>query len=334
MAHNIMQLDVQEGLAQAWHGLTQINTDLSLDNNILTKWDLVETPLCFENGEKCGFSILKCSDVNHIIGVPYNPETFKPISNANFIQLVRDSISGTKHKVTSVGSVRNRGRVFISIALNGMEEFTAAGKHFSAYLNFGNGHDKSSVIWANTSNTCTVCDNTFSANLFSVETNKQSASDDIRARMRHTKLAVLKLPALAALIDKAVGVQGEFAIAMDKLAKIPVSRPEPLFAGFLARDVVDTSKGLATRTLNTTSRLVELFKQGAGNRGESLADAFSAVTDYYSHESSGKDNRLKQLVSSDHGAGQSAKSDFWKIVNSGDKVADTIEHGQKLLVAS
>jgi hypothetical protein len=170
--------------------------------------------------------------------------------------------------------------------------------------------------------------------LYSVETNKQSASDDIRARVRHTKNAAFKLPALANLIDKAIGVQGEFALAMDKLAKVKVSKPEPLFAGFLARDVVDTSKGLSTRSQNITTRLVELYSKGAGNRGENLADAFSAVTDYYSHESSGKENRMKQLVSSEYGSGQNAKADFWAIVNNEDKVDETIQHGEKLLAAS
>ncbi len=339
----IEAMDIQEGLAQAWHGLTVINPNLSLEDNNLTKWELVSSPLFYASAEdgspyvNSGFQILRCSDhPEHIIGYPFNPNSFKPISNAAFLKLVRDSISGTSHKVTSVGSVRNRGRVFVSIALNGMEAFKAAGRDFSAFLNFGNGHDKSSVLWVNTSNICTVCDNTFSANLFSVESaNPSAGGDDIKARVRHTKHSAMKLPALADLIDKAIGVQAEFRLAMDKLASVPVDAPQPLFAGFLGRDIVDASKGLSTRTVNTSNRLVELFKsERQGNRGENMADAFSAITDYYSHESSGGDNKLRQIVSSEYGSGQNAKADFWKVCRNPDAVAEMTEHGGKLLAAT
>lgn len=328
-----MELDQQQGLTQAWHGLTRIKPDLTLDNNFLTEWDLQPQPLYLENGTKTDFSILKCSDAEHYIGAPYNPATFKPISNADFLTLIRDSISGTQHKVTSVGSLRNRGRVFVSIALNGMETFKAAGRNFSAFLNFGNGHDKTSVLWVNTSNVCTVCDNTFTANLFSVES-KAQAGDDIRARVRHTKNAALKLPGLSNLIDKAIGVQGEFQATFDSLSKQPVRAPQGLFAGFLGRGTSDPAKGLSTRSLNTSLRLVELFKGGKGNRGESLADAFSAVTDFYSHESSGGDNRLRQAFSSDYGSGQQAKAEFWDIVQDSDSVEETTRHGLALIAAT
>lgn len=334
MAHNIKEMDTQEGRSQAWHGLSVIIPDLNLDNCCLNKWELEPQPLYLNNGVKTDFAILACSDApDHFIGAPFNPETFKPISNRDFLNLIRDSISGTKHVVTSAGSVRNRGRVFVSIALNGMESFKAAGRDFSAFLNFGNGHDKSSVLWVNTSSICTVCDNTFSANLFTAE-QKESKNDDLKARVRHTKHAALKLPALADLIDKAIGVQGEFAAAMDSLAKEPVRAPQGLFAGFIGRNVSDASKGLSTRSVNTSLRLVELFKSGKGNRGESLADAFSAVTDFYSHESSGGDNRLKQVLSSEYGSGQEAKSSFWRIVKDDDRVEETTRHGLELLAAT
>ncbi|MDO8611136.1 MAG: DUF932 domain-containing protein [bacterium] len=334
MAHRIEQYDKQQGVKQAWHGLTEVVEEIKLDDNWLSQWEIRPVELFRADGSKTRWNVLECSDVQLEIGQPYNPETFKPIDNKAFLELVRDSIGGTGHKIVSVGSVRNRGRTFVSIELIGMEQFKAAGREFSAFLNFGNGHDKSSVLWVNTSNVCTVCDNTFGANLVQIE-NKESkdSSDDIKLRLRHTKNATLRFPELAKLINGAIGVQAEFQIELDKLAKIKVSEKvsENLFAGFIGRNVQEIDKGLSTRARNTVSRLGELFRGGAGNKGESLADSFSAVTDYYTHESSGGDNKLRQVVSSEYGAGQVAKSDFWRMVRSGDKRKKTVSRGETLL---
>ena len=343
MADRIYQFDQQEGKEQAWHGKTVIRPDLTLDDNWLRTWDLVPCKTKdFDTGDELPWVYLRCSDNPAIrIGQPYNPATFQPVNNADFLEMVKASISGTPHKVTSVGSLRNRGRVFVSIELNGMEKFKAAGRDFGAFLNFGNGHDKSSVLWVNTSNICTVCDNTFTFNLVSVENkvaNANPADDTLNLRQRHTKNVKLRLPELATIIDKAVGVQAEFKLELDKLSEVSLTSDtaENLFAGFIGRNISknDRAKGLSTRSRNTVSRLGELFVQGAGNRGESYADAFSAITDYYSHESSGGTNVMRQVISSDYGAGNQAKQDFWRIVRNPEGRLATVEIGTELLVNS
>jgi hypothetical protein len=349
MARNSFKYDEQWGLVQAWHNDTKVKPELTLENNYLTTWDIVPVEL-IENlkeitlpdgsiayqGDKSGLSRLVCSD-NHAIkiGQGYNPLTFSPINNAKFIELVRQSISGTSHKIVSVGSVRNRGRVFLSIELMGMETFKAAGRNFSAYLNFGNGHDKSSVIWVNTSNTAVVCDNTYSINLVSVE-NKASAEneDDISIRQRHTKNADIKLPEIAKLVDKAIGVQGEFAIELDKLAEIEIVKTDAkaLFAGFIGRNSV--AEKLSTRATNTVDKLLELHVNGRGNNGRDLADAFNAVTDFYSHFSSGGKNINRQIVSSEYGSGLVAKQSFWNMVRNPVKRSEMIVRGDALLTVA
>lgn len=341
MADRIYRFDKHQGIEMGWHGKTEVVSDLDLDNNWLRQWDLV--PVVMEKrGKPSRWTILECSDLGDAleIGQPYNPQTFRPISNADFLQLVKDSISGAGHTVASVGSVRNRGRVFVSIKLNGMETFVAAGRKFSAYLNFGNGHDKSSVLWANTSNTCTVCDNTFSFNLFAVEAALAAGatvSDDIKVALRHTKNVTMRFPALATLIDKAIGVQGKFQATLNTLAEVQIATPDAqnLFAGFIGRKVAekDLDKGLSSRSRNTVSRLVELFQSGKGNQGESVADTFGAVTDYYTHESSGGEDTNRQFLSSEYGAGATAKQDFWRGVQDADWRGETQERGERLLVA-
>jgi len=336
MAHRKEEYDRIQTVMATWHSLEERKEKLVLGETCLDEWELKPVELYRADGTKTRWNVLECSDVQLEIGQPYNPETFKPIDNKAFLELVRASIGGTDHKIVSVGSVRNRGRVFVSIELIGMEKFKSAGREFSAFLNFGNGHDKSSVLWVNTSNVCTVCDNTFGANLVRIENPDNAAkdsTDDVKLRLRHTKNATLRFPELAKLIDSAVGVQAEFKLEMDKLAKIKVEEKtaESLFAGFIGRNIQEIDKGLSTRARNTVSRLMELHRGGAGNKGQNLADSFSAITDYYTHESSGGENKLRQVVSSEYGAGQVAKSTFWGIVRSGDKRESTIARGETLL---
>lgn len=334
MAHKILTYDVQEGIEMGWHGKTHVRPEITLEDNFLRTWDLV--PVVLEKrGEPSKYSVLEASDVTGLeIGKPYNPGTFQPITNALFLELVKMSIAGTPHKIVSVGSTRNRGRVFLSIALQGMEKFKAAGREFSAYLNFGNGHDKSSVLWVNTSSIATVCDNTFSMNLFTVENKALSGSevgDDIAVRQRHTKNAILKLPEIATLIDKAVGVQAEFQLELDKLAQIPVDMTEAkcLFTGFLTRE--SKPEALSTRTRNTVDLLGSLFQNGRGNDGNDYSDMFQAVTDYYTHSSSRGNNPMKQVESSEFGAGRVAKETFFNGIRDPKINTDWLIRGDKLL---
>jgi hypothetical protein len=334
MADKIEQHDIHEGTEMGWHGKTVVRPQITLEDNYLRKWDLV--PVVLEKrGQPSKYSILECDDVEGLeIGKPYNPNTFQPINNALFLELVKMSISGTEHRIVSVGSTRNRGRIFLSIELRGMEKFKAAGREFSAFLNFGNGHDKSSVLWANTSNTCTVCDNTFSMNLFAVENKAKKdkdTSDDIAVRQRHTKNATLRLPEIGKLIDKAVGVQAEFQIEFDKLAYMPVSLNDArnIFTGFLTRD--SKPDKLSTRTQNTVDTLATLFSSGRGNHGKDFSDMVSAVTDYYTHTSSRGNNPMRQVESSEYGAGLVAKHSFWEGVRNRDIVGQWFVNGDKLL---
>lgn len=344
MAHRLQENDKHEAIQMGWHGLTEVKEKITLQENWLREWDLVELPLNYENGDTSGFSMLGCSDNPEIrIGSPYNPNSFRPIWNAEFLELIEESISGTDHKISSVGSVRNRGRVFLSIELSGMEKFKAAGREFGAFLNFGNGHDKSSVLWVNTSNICTVCDNTFGANLYRVE-EKIESGDDISIRVRHTKNAKMRFPEVAKLIDSAIGVQAEFQIELDKLSQQPTDAKtaQRFFTGFLNRDKSleeikkrseEKKNPISTRSRNTVDRLVNLFVDGKGNDGNDWSDVFSAATDYYSHESSGGTDKFKQIVSSefDNGAAWQRKNEIWSIVRNSDRREMTVEHGAKIL---
>lgn len=327
--HNLKETDKQQGVKQAWHHLTEIVPDLSLDKNWLADWDVQPQKLYIgKHMKEIPFSQLTCTDDESIlVGQPYNPLTYKPITNAQFIQLARESVAGTGHELVSAGSVRGRGRTFLSFKVDGLGKYYAGGRTFDPYLNYGNGHDKSSVLWVNTSNNATVCDNTYTINLFKAEQAERNGG--VGVRQRHTINAEMKFPEIARLVDAAVGVQAEFAAAFESLAEqnITVEDAQRAYAGFVAGPDVDT---LATRGRNIVEVMTALFLHGRGNHGQNLADLFSGVTDYYTHEIS-RNNAQRQFLSSEFGSGAARKNAFWSIVCDGEKLDETIIRGAKVL---
>jgi hypothetical protein len=337
--HNITQTDKQEGLKQAWHGLTVIREGLSLAVNWLREWDIMQAPLFLQPGEidSAGYmsgawketpfrQLVASDDRNVLIGYPFNPETFRPLTNAEFLNMIQEAVSGTDHKLQSIGTIRNRGRRFASFEMVNLEKFTAGGRKFEPFLNFGDGCDKSSVLWANTSNICTVCDNTFSMNLASTEAGRGA----LTVSERHTKNIMFRLPAISKLIDQAIGVQAEFAAAFEKLATQPVTMTQAarVYAGFIAAPDVEK---MSQRTFNIANRLTDLFIAGKGNKGESRADLLSGATEYFTHENSGKStNRARQFASADFGTGAQRKVDFMALVTNDDRMGKAEARGAEL----
>ena len=327
--HNITERDAQVGLGQAWHGLTDVVDEIDVKDNVLTKWDVERKPLTYVdvdgNEQETGYGILVGSDDDKIIGRPMTP-SYKEITNEKFLDLVSDAMKKLpKAKIESIGSVCNRGKVFVTVSLDGKSKYKVGDREFEDYLNFGNAHDQSSKLWINNTNTCTVCDNTFTYNL-----NNKSA---MVGSAVHRGDIELKLADLSNVVDDFLGTQADFREKFNRLLKKKISdkKAQSLFTGFLMRN--NPKEGLRTRCLNTVESLNTLFKKGAGNRGENYADAFSAVTDYYTHNSTrgkGK-NRLNQYVSSEFGLGRMNKQSFWTVINNDDLANRTIERGTKLL---
>jgi hypothetical protein len=87
---------------------------------------------------------------------------------------------------------------------------------------------------------------------------------------------------------------------------------------------------------------VTLFNNGRGNNGRTGADLLSAVTDFYTHESSGKRGEMAQAYSSEMGASGKCKTDFFNTVSTrangwamdGDKLKNLADLGEKSLTVS
>jgi hypothetical protein len=322
--HGITKRDKQQGRHQGWHKLTEIDLNLDLKSNWLRDWDIQEVQLQTDSGIEVPFKILTGTDDNQVIGKPF-AKTFTPVTNAQFLDMIQEAISGVKGAVVeTVGSVCNRGRVFVSISIKGMDKFVIGKREFHDYLNFGNGHDQSCAVWANSSNVCTVCYNTFSLNL-----------DEASVKVKHSKDVAARLENIVEIIDAYAGTQAKFKAEFERLMNEPMKADQArnLFAGWMIRSSSEESKDLGPKTLTKVNRLTELFETGRGNSGENRADAFSAITDYYTHESTRKQgqNVSRQVFSSEYGIGRMAKSDFWNVIRNDKSISSYAASGKKAL---
>lgn len=349
MSHEITVTDRQQGLRQAWHSLTEILAKITLSESWLSKWNVEKRPMIDPDGSPSEYCRIVCTDDPKImIGRPVHCETYGLIDNTEFLKIIQDSIDLIPGAVVeSVGSVCGRSRIFVSVSVPQIKELTAAGREFLPYLNFLSSHDMSAPFLANMSTICTVCNNTFRMNLASEESGKGLKA--FKVRVPHTKNASKALANIPGLIDAYCGTARRFAAIMDSLESAPVSRDGArafitgsLFTGdvqeanrLIASRPEKKALELSTRRGNQIDRIAELFVSGAGNRGETRADLFSAFTDYYSHESSGgRENPWKQVESSEFGAGQTAKEFAFETLQSDRATQSMIEVGSLVLAAN
>lgn len=364
MSHEITAIDRQEGIEMGWHGLTKVKAIISLRDCWLALWDIVKSPL-FTKSKKTGqlvsseYCQLVASDKPEVmIGGPVHKDTFSPITNAKFLAIVGEALNAIPGAiVASVGSVCARTRVFVSVLLPKQSaSFVAAGREFKPYLNFLNSHDQSAPFVATVSFICVVCNNTFGMNLALVEGDRTGIGaamkrKELRIKLKHTKHVADRLDNVPEVIDGFLGATAIFKAGMEYLGKTVINKAdvEALFVAFLTSDMAaglrsmvmkgdKMDKGqielvqISTRRKNQVARLVELHHNGKGNAGKTLADAFSAVTDYYSHESSGGwEKAEKQFVSSEFGAGQVAKEQAFAILQDAAQVAELVAFGKALL---
>ncbi len=362
MSHEITFRDVQFGLAMAWHRLTTIVENITMDTAGAMLYEMEAVPLTSvvtlkdENGnaiqetDRDGVLLFDAQgdpinktiqvdanakqiisrDDNLAIGKPVGLD-YKMLTNREIFEAVENALVGTSHTLASAGTCRERSLAYISIQI--AEAFKSRrGDLTQPLLNIQWGHGGNQTLCAVDSATKVVCANTYKMSLGGVH----------QLNMRHTKNAdVLKLEEC---IENHIGVSAEFALAMARAESQEVNAitAREVFAGFAWRTPkgkpqvipAEFSKTGATRLGNHVDRLEDLFHNGRGNLGEDRADLFNAVTDFYTHESSGGEDRFKQFTSSEFGDGATKKQQFFNVIaDRAGQFESTRQHGEKVLLA-
>jgi hypothetical protein len=296
--------DLQTGLEMAWHHKTNIVKEVTFDNAF--GWEIERKPI-FINSPKLkkipGFSVFVCTDDGETAGKPV-ADTYHALTNREFFDVCKDSLAGTGSTIESAGTLMDRSRRFLTIKLP--DDATKVGRReFKNRISLVDSIDGSTFFYGVNTSICVVCANTS-------RTVIGDHSGEFRYQIRHTAGLKTGIVNMEGQIERMLGVQAQFYAAMAMADETPVAPIEArnLFAGFLG----DGAETLSTRTKNAVERIAEISRGGAGNRGETLLDAISGITDFYSHESSGGEDkpgfREKQSLSSEFGAGMRKKSEF------------------------
>lgn len=301
-----MDRDVQVGIEMAWHKATKVQPEIRFEDAF--PYEIERLPLFTAPDVPLeGWTYFKCDDDGLPAGVPV-PDTYSAITNARFWEIVNNAVGGSGAIVESAGTLFNRSRRFITVKLGtDMDEFKVGDRSYKNRFSLLDSIDGSTNFYGVNSSTCVVCSNTFAMVM-------GDRSGEFRFKLRHSKNLIPKIENMEKAIDSFVGVSAQFKQALEIAETVPVKTDEAraLFAGWVASE----EKGISTRSYNIIGRLTGLFSSGAGNRGETLHDAFSAVTDYYSHESSGGEDkpnfRMKQYLSSEFGSASRKKQDFFQ----------------------
>tara|TARA_R110000772_G_scaffold249530_2_gene363968 strand:+ start:85487 stop:86803 length:1317 start_codon:yes stop_codon:yes gene_type:complete len=334
----------------------------------LRQWDVEEVSLSARGNKKTPYKIVGFSDrPNDPDGTeeepreyflkPYNPETYHLLENERFMDLIEECLHGIEGAtVTTCGSVCGRTKAFVTVSIEEIEAYKAGGREFEPFLNFLTGFTGNIPLLINNSNVCTVCDNTFRWNLQLTKQRQKAliaagivsegdtsldgldGKAGLQTTFKHTKNMPTLLKKIPAIVQAFLKNQTLFASVLDLLGDMPCSHEEAisLFYSFISSRSVKSGE-LSNQTASKAMRLFELFKHGKGNSGETMADVFSAVTDYFTHENTNKltldgDTSAisKQYVSSEFGSAGDSKEQFFDWILLTDNHADYIKHGDKL----
>mgnify|MGYP001605386532 CR=1 FL=1 len=252
--------------------------------------------------------------------------------NQELFELFREALGGSAYKIVSCGTIDNRTEFFVDAK---GEVQKAANRDISPYVALHRSFGGIGKIRVCGHSRIVQCGNTTALFI------READSSDGLISTKNTKFVKTRLPWLQTQIELAHGVQGEFIRALNDAQneKVDETTAVSAFVGVMA------SENLSNRTVNRVNRLYELFNVGEGNNGETIADWHSAITDYYTHESSGGDEnntvsfRDKQFYSSEFGTARNRKAEITsELLGDGELHLDTfgewIERGRQIIDGS
>lgn len=319
MSAGILSQDFQYGLSQAWHGLTQIKTTQEMSKGFPFEFERI--PLEFKiDGQthSAGGNYLILSNDNKLpvgvdiddgqfVGCESRRPSFGYMSNAEFFELVRNTIASTGFEIASTGTLANRQKRFVSLKPSKQTAFVAGGREFKNFLSIVDAIDGTLNLQARFNNVCVVCANTFAQSI---------REGDKVASNPHTKRHLERIAGFEATIEAFFGYSAQFEKLLNVMDSTPLDAGEAknLFAGFLNNG---KKEELSSRRWGQVETLTSLFETGKGNNGKTVLDGFSAVTDYYTHEHAvnGRLGAMGQETQSEIGSGFKAKNRFVELVS-------------------
>jgi phage/plasmid-like protein (TIGR03299 family) len=321
MSAGIYQHDKVVSLKPTWHKLENIVEEIIFGNSGLD-W-LVEKrpifiPVGMEQSQVDGWQAIVRKDNNLVLNIP--KKSYEIIQNSRVFEAIENSLVGVKHTIEVTGSLMNCRKVFISIAIDGKQDYLANGDKFKNFLTFATSHDGSLALEAYDTATRVVCQNTLNAS--------RRDKGILNLSVLHKKNAEIKIEKMEQNLTELFEFRDEFYKSLEFLASRPmtVEQANKVLTGFIGR-----GDELSTRSENQIEEMVGLFQHGKGNNGKTVYDLLNGVTEYYTHNAS--ENKAKAFASNEFGSAGEKKMDFYELCLSDAELNKLAAQGEKLLKA-
>lgn len=324
MAHKIekrdtlLLADIPELFSgKGWHGLGTPHNDFTVDGCAPVLWGhaMADAGIVRPDGTffPTGERYAVANDDGLPVGGAVGRVFFTP-QNRELFELFMSALEGSPYKIVSVGTVENRCQWWVDAKGDATKTVR---RDFTPFVGLHRGFGGLSKIRVGGHQICMQCANTTRAFVAEIDGGSAKGISTLKNTLRAERPEILE--SLKSGIEAQHGVTSEFLAAMRDAESAPIAKIDArnAFVGLLAPVKAKELSGKNSRTVNRANRLFSLFgSNSAGNRGETIADWVSAVTDYYSHESAGSldsaDSReeffSKQWLSSEFGAGADAKA--------------------------
>lgn len=328
MSHNITERDIQAASTQAWHGLTTIVDVVTRENSM--PFNVVESPIYYKVQkphdsipdfyqdvmiESPEFKQLIASDDFLPIGDPYG-SSYHPSSVDTFWSVIAKGMEEVPFEIASAGTVDNRCKLFASLKIT--DGFKIGDREFNDFITVIDSYDKSTSFQARYTNICVVCANTFAASMQTGET---------IGKAKHTINLDVNIERLVVAMKNFMGTSKVYQNVLTEADKTICSPDEARawLTGIEGRNAENLSNGLKQKG----ARMMELFTGGRGNVGSTRLDAFSALTEFHSHESSNRKGNGSQYYSSEWGTSAQVKT--LAITGLEKDWSRHVKHGERLL---
>jgi hypothetical protein len=352
MAHEIEELDLTYSiLSPEWHGKAIVIPEITLESVPKLFFPMLEgTPsVSVETGDYdgAGMPIMQnimvdgyktiLADLRGREDLPENLRTFHPlhtpkesyriITNAEIWECMKSAISeldGQGVKVTTVGTLQNLRKFYISVDLGDGERRTGKGDKIASILNFRTAHDGSMNLEAGDSHTRIVCMNTFRWS--------RAYEGAIDVRVPHTKNASIQVKNLGEYLHTVLSGRQKMLDAISHLETLEAS---PSHAAYAAASYLTEKEAdeMSTRAYNRAVDIRDLATAGKGNSGKNRYDVFNGFTEYFTHGNGagGKDaDKAKRWSVSNFGTAADHKERFLNLILNDSDFSEALERGEKL----
>jgi len=254
-------------------------------------------------------------------------ESYKIITNREVWDCMESAISeleGQGVKVTTVGTLQNLKKFYISVDLGDGERRTAKGDKIASILNFRTAHDGSMNLEAGDSHTRIVCMNTFRWS--------RAYQGAIDVRVPHTKNASIQIKNLGTYLNTVLAGRQKMLESISHLETLEASPSHAAYvtASYLTESAADE---ISTRTFNRAVEIRDLALSGKGNSGKTRYDVFNGFTEYFTHGAGAggeKADKAKRWSVSNFGAAADHKEGFLNLLLNESDYSEALSRGEKL----